>query len=123
MAKNLVKEVEETLTNSILIKFLQNKNKKNHGFIIGKINYFDDLCVEIRYGITLDEKDNSKIKIFSYKLVGKSTQYNFKLGEFLPHIPSFAKYPSQQEFKKSVDKILENPEKRFTNFDHFTRDY
>ena len=123
MGKSLSEEVKNALTNPKIINFLQKENKENHGVLLGKIEYFDDIHVAILYGITLDKEDKSQAKIFSYQFVGHSTEYNFQTGNFLPQIPEFAKYPSAEEFKSSLDEVLKNPKKRFINFEHFTKDY
>lgn len=125
MKKNLSDKINEILRNKKLIARLKEENKENkenRGFLLGKIEYFDDLNVLIMYGITLDKEDKSKVKIFSYQLFPQSRNFNFKIGDSLPQIPEFAVYPSIREIDESVKRALDNPEHKLIDYGPFLRD-
>ncbi len=120
MGKDLSDTINKILENKKIINFLK-KEEENKGFLLGKIEYFDDINVLIMYGITLDKKDKSKLKIFSYKLwpLWGEKDYEFKLGDFLPQIPEFATYPSINEIKDKLQNILKNPKSSLIDYSPF----
>ena len=122
--KGLYNEVEKALSNKKIIKFLDKKSQNDHGIIIGKIEYFDDLSVKIIYGIMKDF-EQSKPKIFSYEFTwgtGYIYDYKFKKSNFLPEVPNFAQnisYPSAKKFKESVEEAMQNPNEHWIDLSHF----
>lgn len=130
MKKELSDSLDDAIKNKELIEILKNTNKENCGFILGKIEYFDDIHIIDMYGITLDKQDNSKPKIFSFTIspppVNIENGYNFKLGNSLSDLSEFNKfmplngeYPSTKEIQKRTKDILNNPEKSIINYSRF----
>lgn len=126
MKKELCDTINKILKNEKIIKLLSKENKDNRGFLLGKIEYFDDINVLIMYGITLDKEDKTKAKIFSYKLFPRFSGevYNFKLEDSLPQIPQEFRdggYPSKYEINQSIEKILNNPKERLIDYGPFSK--
>jgi hypothetical protein len=121
MAKDLSKIINKITKNKKIIELLNKNEKQNAGFLLGRIEYFDDIHVLIMYGITLDKEDKSKAKIFSYQLCPYSQDHKFKIEDSFPQIPEFADYPPTEEVKKTFKMILKNPKERLIDYSPFIK--
>lgn len=126
MRKDISDKVYEILKDERVINILKENFEKNHGFPIGKIEYFDDIQTIIMYGITLENENSSQAKILSYKLSPYSIKEgnDFKLEEYLPEIPRGAikmKYPNSSTINQSMKEILKNPKIRRINYAPFLK--
>lgn len=130
MKKELSDSIENVIKNEELIKILKEENKNNSGFILGKVDYFDDMHIIKMYGLTLDKKNNYNPKIFSFTLSPAPLKieegYNFKTGDSLYYlleldklIPLNGKYPSEKEINKRIKDILNNPINNIINYTKF----
>lgn len=130
MKKELSDSLDKSIKNNELIEILKATNKENCGFILGKVEYFDDIHIINMYGITLDKQENSKAKIFLFTIspppINIENGYNFKTGDSLSDllwynqlIPLNGEYPSVREIHKRTKDILNNPEKNIINYFRF----
>lgn len=126
MKKELSNKVSEVLKDERIINALKNNFQENNGFLIGKIEYFDDINVLILSGITLDKRDKSKAKIFSYQLFPHNIKegYNFELGDNLPEIPSETtevQYPTIDGIDQRVKEFLKDPKSKLIDYARFLK--
>jgi len=130
MKKELSDSLDNAIKNKELIEILKATNKENCGFILGKIEYFDDIHIINMYGITIDKQENSKPKIFSFTIspppINIEKGYKFKIGDSLSDLSEFNKliplneeYPSTKEIQKRTKDILNNPEKYIIDYSRF----
>ncbi len=123
----LNKVISEILLDEDLFLYMATYSIKDSGIILGKMNYFDDIKMEVPYGITYNF-ENPSLNIFTFESCpfnpGKEPIKTLKLSKVLPSEKamgvdtkeSYSNYPTTESFVNSLNTILQKPIKNQKGF-------
>ncbi len=104
--------VSEVLNDKDVFLYLLTYLKTNQGVELGRMSYWDDIRVEVPYGIAVDQRSyHPKLTIFEYSSVMGSAD---ELG-FYPFLPrrhgtfAYEDFPTPKNFSDAVNLVLKNP--------------
>jgi hypothetical protein len=119
--------ISEVLSDKDLFLYMATHSIKNSGIILGRMSYFDDISVEVPYGITYDFK-NPSLNIFTFDFCAfreaKKPIETLNLYKSLPSKRSmginteenYSNYPTVNSFLTSLNDILQKEIKEQTPF-------
>ena len=125
--KELKNIIPRILLNKDLIRYMKTNSSKDSGLILGKMKYFDDIKIEILYGITYNFEDSS-LNIFTFESIpsnlGELPEKTLRLSKILPSKKLmgvsteevYFNYPSKESFIKSLNKILQEKAENTKDF-------
>ena len=117
---NIYDFIREINSDEKILSFLEKKIKKDRGLLVGKKEYFDDIRVEVLYGLAFDFRYKSHpLELFSFvaypmlrtsKYVPTKQNDSFHLGTlFSFNFPEgYCKEPSKEEFLKGLEWAINN---------------
>lgn len=119
--------IEEVLADQDIFLFLAKYTINDSGLILGKMQYFDDIKIEVFYGLTInrDYQKNLETNIFSFKNIPlsvnreeptKTLRKGRRLSQYQKQGINHQGYPSAIEFVKQLNKVLQNPNGNWVDF-------
>lgn len=119
--------ISKILSDKDLFLYMATHSIENSGIILGRMNYFDDINVEVPYGITYDFK-NPSLNIFTFDFCAfgsaEKPVETLKLYKYLPSKrlmgvnteENYSDYPTIDSFLDSLNRILQKEIKEQTPF-------
>jgi hypothetical protein len=111
--------ISEVLADKDLFVYMATHSIPHSGVILGRMNYFDDINVEVPYGISYDF-NNPSLNIFTFEFTPASVKdeipaKTLQLGKMLSKRKGmglgtyeiYNNYPSPEEFLKSLNNIFQ----------------
>ena len=110
--------ISEILSDKDLFLYMAIHSIKDSGIILGRMSYFNDISVQVPYGITYDFK-NTSLNIFTFDFCAfgseKKPMETLKLYKHLPSKRSmgvnteenYSDYPTVDSFLNSLNRILQ----------------
>lgn len=105
--------VSEVLNDRDIFMFLATFLQERHGLRLGNMNYFDDIGVEIHYGLALNFNIPRRTVLFTFEEFGGIIEEHLSVGGF--RIPDykerylFSGRPTTEQFIEQVNTVLINP--------------
>ena len=104
--------VAEVLHDRNLFTFLAAFLPQNHGLILGKTRFYNDIAVQVTYGLTVDfDELPRQTRLFTFETYGSFMQKDLHLGAGFPSNLTekyrFEGYPTPEEFAQSVNTVLQ----------------
>jgi len=113
--KDLQNVVSEILNDKDVFTFLATVLDQSHGIIVGKTGFYDDIQVDVVYGLTLDFTVPRNTTLFTYENYGGIRQSRLRL---MSCFPGYSQYgadfdgqPSPEHFAAQVNAVLKDPDK------------
>ena len=125
--KGLDAVISEVLSDKDLFLYMATHSIPYSGIILGQMNYFDDIAVQVPYGITYDFKHPS-LNIFTFDFYAfGSAEKPIETLELYKSLPSkrsmgvnteenYSDYPTIDSFLTSLNNILQKDTKEQTPF-------
>lgn len=119
--------ISEVLHDKDLFLYMATHSIEDSGIILGRMDYFDDISVDVPYGITYDFK-NPQLNIFTFDFCAfgsaKKPIDSLQLWKSLPskkpmgmHTEEhYSNYPTVDSFLNSLNNILQKEVKKQTPF-------
>lgn len=119
--------IYEVLSDKDLFLYMATHSIEDSGIILGRMNYFDDIAVQVPYGIAYDFK-NPQLNIFTFDFcafgTAKKPIESLRLLKSLPSKKSmgvnteesYSDYPTVDYFLNSLNNILQKEVKKQTPF-------
>lgn len=113
--------ISEILSDKDLFMYMATHSIPDSGIVLGRMNYFDDIRMEVPYGISYNYK-NPSLGIFTFEFAPASCGEKIPMETLksgLKVLPSkkgmgvgtyetFSNYPSVDNFVKSLNSVLES---------------
>ena len=110
--------ISEILSDKDLFLYMATHSTKDSGIILGRMNYFDDIAVQVPYGITYDfEHPSLNIFTFDFCAFGSAEKpiETLELHKYLPPKKAmgvntetnYSDYPTVDSFVNSLNTILQ----------------
>ena len=109
--------ISEVLSDKDLFLYMATNSIKDSGIILGRMEYFDDISVQVPYGITYNF-ENPSLNIFTFEFCAHySAEKPVKILELHKILPSkkstgisthlnYSDYPTVDEFVNSLNRVL-----------------
>ena len=109
--KNKLISLEDITIKEKIFTLLE--SKKNHGLILGRMDYDDDLSMTDMYGLMIE---NNSLKLFTFKFPISKAKKPIEIlrnSDYLPnfnedHHMEYENYPTTQKFLNNLNSALEN---------------
>jgi hypothetical protein len=110
--------ISEVLSDKDLFLYMALKSITDSGIILGRMSYFDDIAVQVPYGITYDFK-NPQLNIFTFDFCAHgSAEKPIETLRLYKNLPSkksmgvnteetYSDYPTVDSFIDSLNRILQ----------------
>jgi len=112
---NLQTVVSKVLNDKDILNFLA-PFPTGRGLELGEMSFFDDIKVNVPYGLTLDNDAQRKVQLYSYEQATRSMHtHNLKIASCFPsyleskYYSDFDGYPTPEAFVKNVNRVLQKP--------------
>ena len=120
--------VSEVLNDKDLFMFLAMFLPTNKGIQLGSTSYWDDIHVDVFYGLTLNfNQTTRKTHLFFYDSVSSvsemeqmnlTTSFSFPYDKSSRYISDFRGWPTGEEFANEVNSALRNPKERLIKLNY-----